>query len=190
MDRTLGIPFFKCIIVIVSGILLCVISLLMCFRTSNLQFKKRLYSNFSTAYCLLDSMVSGVAEQEEELKRLRQEVEGFPKTLEKEVEKAKRETEKAMRLEAERNAELFQREREWERRIFEQKIQFLEETVEGLQAKIKDLQKESAHSMEQVAQIAEKAIEGASQFRAFSSVKDIALEQARSPGQKKEGAKS
>ena len=147
--------------------------------------KIRLYPNFSTAYCLLDSMVSGVAEQEEELERLRHEVEGFPKILEKEVEKAKRETEKAMRLEAERNAELFQREREWERRIFEQKIQFLEETVERLQAKIKDLQKETGHSMEQVAKIAEKAIEGTSQFRVFSSVKDIAIEQARSPDKKR-----
>ncbi len=44
--------------------------------------------------------------------------------------------------------------------------------------------------MEQIAQIAEKATEGASQFRAFSSVKDIAIEQARSSGPKNEGVKS
>jgi t-SNARE complex subunit (syntaxin) len=77
---------------------------------------------------------------------------------------------------------LARKEKEWEGKIYEQKIQFLEDTISNLKKTIKDLETEAARSVDQVAKIAEKAIEGASGFKAFSSVKEIALEQARKTG--------
>jgi hypothetical protein len=47
--------------------------------------------------------------------------------------------------------------------------------------KVSELKTEVNSAMKQVHQIAEKAIEGASPAKAFTSVKEIALEQAKKP---------
>jgi uncharacterized coiled-coil protein SlyX len=72
-------------------------------------------------------------------------------------------------------------EREWECKVYQQKIEFLENTIASQEKKILELKTEVNSAMKQVHQIAEKAIEGASQTKAFTSVKEIAMEQAKKP---------
>lgn len=114
--------------------------------------------------------------------QLRQKVETFPASLEKDIQKAVKDAEKGWQQEMERSLSLAKKESEWEGRMYQQKIEFLEDTIAGLKKKIEELEAEAARSVDQVSQIAEKAIEGASQFKAFSSVKEIAMEQARKSG--------
>ena len=130
----------------------------------------------------IEQREAAVLERENELADLKQQVETFPALLEKEIQKAKKEAEKSFKQELEQSLFLAKKEAEWEGKIYEQKAQFLEDTIKGLKKKIEDLETEAAKSVDQVAKIAEKAIEGASQFKAFSSVKEIAMEQARKTG--------
>ncbi len=125
---------------------------------------------------------AAIKEKETELASLQEQVKTFPEKLEREILKVKKETEKIFKQEMEQSLMLCRKEAEWETKIYEQKIQFLEETIKGLKGSIKDLESDAAKSVDQLTQIAEKAIEGASQFKAFSSVKEIAMEQARKPG--------
>jgi len=143
--------------------------------------EKKLKQREEEALRDLDKREAALAAQEAELKDLREQVKRFPATLQKETEKVKKEVTAAFKQEMEQERRLAATEREWERKVYEQKIKFLEDIVASQEQKIQDLKQEIAQAMKQVHQIAEKAIEGASQARAFSSVKEIALEQARKP---------
>lgn len=130
----------------------------------------------------IEQRETAILEKENELMQLRQKVETFPASLEKDIQKAVKDAEKGWQQEMERSLSLAKKESEWEGRMYQQKIEFLEDTIAGLKKKIEELEAEAARSVDQVSQIAEKAIEGASQFKAFSSVKEIAMEQARKSG--------
>ncbi len=124
-----------------------------------------------------------LSKREGELADLQEQVATFPETLEREVSKARKETEKSFRQQLEQSLKLVRKEAEWEAKIYEQKIQFLEDTISNLKKTVKDLEAEAARSIDQVTKIAAKAIEGASQSKAFTSVKEIAIEQARKSAQ-------
>jgi len=124
--------------------------------------------------------------KEAEYQELRRKVEEFPGLLQKEIDNARAETASKVKAEMEHQIKILNTERGWEKKVYEQKIKFLEEVVESQEAKIKELKQEVAKALDQVQQIAEKAVEGASQARAFQSVKEIAIEQAKKPVPKKE----
>jgi len=75
-------------------------------------------------------------------------------------------------------------ERSWEKKVYEERIKHLESTIAGHEAKIAELKSDLGSAVSRVQQIADKAVEGASLNRAFQSVNQIALEQARRPDQK------
>ncbi|MBW2164196.1 MAG: hypothetical protein JRF43_07095 [Deltaproteobacteria bacterium] len=119
--------------------------------------------------------------QESELKDLREQAKKFPSMLQKEVEKEKSEAITAVTHEMEQKKQMAATEREWERKIYQQKIEFLEDTIASQEKEVTELKAETNSAMKQVHQIAEKAIAGASQAKAFTSVREIALEQAKKP---------
>jgi len=76
---------------------------------------------------------------------------------------------------------LLHTEREWERKMYEQKIKFLEDTIAAQEKKIRELKEELSAALTQVRELAEKVVEGVSGAKAFATVREIALEQARRP---------
>jgi chromosome segregation ATPase len=124
---------------------------------------------------------SAVAARETELDELNVRVEKFPATLQKEIEAAKKELKAVMDKEAQHQAALAAMERDWERKMHEQNVQRMEEILAGKEKQIAELQAQLTAALKNVQSIADKAVEGASHSRAFQSVNQIALEQARRP---------
>lgn len=119
--------------------------------------------------------------KEEEFQRMSAEIGGFSERLEAAVLKAREESITDLRTKMEHQTSLSGVEREWERKSMEQTISHLKEVNESLEDKIHGLTAELGEARKQVNVIAGKAIEGASIAKAFESVNQIALEQARKP---------
>ena len=118
-------------------------------------------------------------EREEELARLRGEVEGFPARLKKETETAARDAAKAVEQRYEQQIVLLRKDADGEKRLAELQIKSLLEQVARQAAEIEALQKQVEEAKHQVQDIAVKAIEGASGARALAHVNKIAMEQAK-----------
>jgi chromosome segregation ATPase len=117
--------------------------------------------------------------QEDELKRLKKEVDGFPQRLHDDVARAVAETTAAVRRDAEQQVQLSAKDRESESRVAELTIRTHEETLARQSQQIAALQKQVDEAKQQVQEIAVKAIEGASGARALAHVNQIAIEQAK-----------
>jgi hypothetical protein len=118
-------------------------------------------------------------EREEELARLRAEVEGFAARLKKETETAARDAAKAVEQRYEQQIVLLRKDAEGDKRLAELQIKSLQEAVARQAAEIEALQKQVEEAKHQVQDIAVKAIEGASGARALAHVNQIAMEQAK-----------
>jgi uncharacterized coiled-coil protein SlyX len=130
---------------------------------------------------------AAVAGREKRMGELEAKVEAFPKQLEQEIARVRKETAKELSDKAAHDAEIVDVERSWEKKNLEQRIAHLEQVVAERDKKIEHLGQELAAASAQVNEVAKKAIEGASLNRAFHSVNEIALEQARKPeGQKQD----
>lgn len=127
-----------------------------------------------------------VNKREEELKELREKVNAFPEQLQKEVENAKKKTSDEFKARMDQELKVANMQREWEKKVFQQKIEYLEGALRDKEVEIAELKKEKMRAIGEVSQIASKAIEGASQFNAYSSVKEIAIEQAKKGESQKE----
>ena len=124
---------------------------------------------------------AAVQAKEGALEALRAEAKAFPEQLQSEVEKTRRETAAAVKKEWEQKAQLAAMERAWEGKMAAQRIEHLEALIAAQEQKLEQLRTELAGAQVQVNEIAKKAIEGASLTKAFQSVNQIALEQARKP---------
>ena len=124
--------------------------------------------------------------KESEYEELKRKVDEFPSLLQREVEKAAKEAELKIKAEMEHKIKIITTEYEWQKKMYEQKIAFLEEIVKSQEDKMAELKEEVDKALERVHQIAEKAVEWASQVKAYQSVKEIALEQAKKSSQGKE----
>ncbi|MFO8071845.1 MAG: hypothetical protein R6V85_08220 [Polyangia bacterium] len=129
----------------------------------------------------LTARESAVADREKRLDQLESEVAGFPERLEREVERARSRTAAELRDKAAHDARIVEVEHSWEKKNLEQRIAHLEQLVAERDQKIEKLGRDLAAAGDQVNEVAKKAIEGASLNRAFTSVNEIALEQARRP---------
>ena len=108
-------------------------------------------------------------------------VETFPKRLSDEVAAATSDAEEAVRRESAHQAELVAVKHEWSVRVLKEKIEHLEENIASRDIKLDELKAQLNAALAQMQHIAEKTVEGASMHRAFSSVNEIAMEQARRP---------
>ena len=128
-----------------------------------------------------------IDEREQELRRLTERAASFPEEIEAIASRVEEETTEAVEREYEAKLQLARKEQEWEARMLTQSIGHLRETIEDLQAKIEEQKREISASGARVQHIAERAVEGASMSRAYSSLNDLAMEQARRPERQKPG---
>jgi hypothetical protein len=127
----------------------------------------------------LSAREATVAAQEADLTELRARVAAFPVELTEAVERAQRETALQAESRAKQEAQLWAKEVEGDKRVAQLRITALEETVKKQLEQIEALTKKLNDANTQVQEIAIRAIEGASNARALSSINEIAMEQAK-----------
>jgi hypothetical protein len=127
----------------------------------------------------LSAREATVAAQEAELAELRARVAAFPAELTAAVEQAQREAALQAENRAKQAAQLWAKEGEGDKRVAQLRIAALEETVTKQLEQIEALTKKLNDANAQVQEIAIKAIEGASNARALTSINEIAMEQAK-----------
>jgi hypothetical protein len=119
--------------------------------------------------------------REQKVGELESEVASFPKRLDETVARVKKELTAQLAEKAENDARLKSVESEWEKKISAQKIEHLEQIIKSQENKIAEIGEELRNAQKQVNEVAKKAIEGASLNKAFQTVNEIALEQAKHP---------
>jgi hypothetical protein len=118
-------------------------------------------------------------EREEELARLKLEVDAFPARLKKEVDTAAAAAAKSAELKFDQQMLLHKKDAEGDKRLSELHVKSLQEVVSRQAVEIASLQKQLEEAKHQVQDIAVKAIEGASGARALAHINQIAMEQAK-----------
>jgi hypothetical protein len=122
---------------------------------------------------------TAVKTQEVEIAELRAKVSGFPPELTAAVERAEKEAASGAETRARQEAQLLAKEIEGDKRVAQLKIAALEEAVAKQVAQIEALTKKLDEANAKVEEIAVKAIEGASNARALTTINEIAMEQAK-----------
>jgi hypothetical protein len=127
----------------------------------------------------LSAREAAVVSVETELAELRAKVASFPADLSTAVERADREALQRAEARAKLEEQLRSKEVEGDKRVAELKITALEESAKRQAAQIEALTRKLEEANVQVQAIAVKAIEGASNARALSTINEIAMEQAK-----------
>jgi uncharacterized coiled-coil protein SlyX len=120
-----------------------------------------------------------ISEKEAELSELRKQVSAFPKELEAAVNKAVKETTERITKEAASKEQLFRKEFEGEQRVCAGRIESLEHTVSLQAEQIAKLSDQLEKSYQKVEDIAVKAIEGSSNFKSLSSLRQLIASQEK-----------
>ena len=121
----------------------------------------------------------GLKEREEELVKLRQQVEELPKRIAAEKEAALAEASRQAAANYEQRIMILQKDAEAEQKVAALQVATLQESVKRQTEHIAALEKALDEAKRQVQDIALKAIEGASGSRALAHVNQIAMEQAK-----------
>jgi chromosome segregation ATPase len=122
---------------------------------------------------------AALKEREEELVRLRKEIEDLPKRIAAERESALAEANRQAASNYEQRILILQKDSEAERKVAALQVETLQDTVRRQSEQIAALEKALDEAKRQVQDIALKAIEGASGARALAHVNQIAMEQAK-----------
>ena len=127
----------------------------------------------------LNNRETAVKTQEAEIADLRARVTGFPPELTAAVERAEKEANSRAETQARQEAQLLAKEIDGDKRVAQLKISALEESVARQVAQSEALTKKLDEANAKVEEIAVKAIEGASNARALTTINEIAMEQAK-----------
>jgi hypothetical protein len=127
----------------------------------------------------LNAREASLRAQETELADLRARVAAFPGELAASVERAEKEATLKVESRSKLEAQLLAKEVEGDRRVAQMKVAALEEVVGKQAAQIEALTKKLDEANTKVEEIAVRAIEGASNARALSTINEIAMEQAK-----------
>ncbi|HEY1950679.1 MAG TPA: hypothetical protein VGG97_26935 [Bryobacteraceae bacterium] len=122
---------------------------------------------------------AALAEREEELSGLRQQVADLPRRITAEKEAALAEATRQVTAHYEQQILVLQKDAEMERKVATLQVSGLQETLKRQTDQMAALEKAVEEAKRQVQDIALKAIEGASGSRALSHVNQIAMEQAK-----------
>jgi len=122
---------------------------------------------------------AAVKMQETEIAELRAKVAGFSAELTSAIERAEKEAISRAESRAAQGAQLLAKEVEGDKRVAQLTIAALEEAVSKQAGQIEALTKKLDEANAKVEEIAVKAIEGASNARALSTINEIAMEQAK-----------
>ncbi len=127
---------------------------------------------------------AALAEREKEFADLQAKVDAFPDELERETKAAKAQGINIAKRQARIKSDLLDREHTGVRQVFELRIQSLEGAIAEHSARIKALSNQLSLAQKQAQELAVKAIEGAANETSFQALKEIALEQAKTPNKK------
>jgi len=120
-----------------------------------------------------------IAEREKQFEDLKLKVEVFPQDLEAAIKRAKEEGKGIAHYQAKVKADLTAKDVEGSKRFYELRVQSLQETIQNQESRIQNLSKQLDSALKQVQDLAVKAIEGASNANSFQTVREIAIEQAK-----------
>lgn len=126
-----------------------------------------------------------LAEGETELSELRKTAAALPKEMEEAVNRAVKETSQRMALEAKGREELLKKEFDGQRNVLTTRIESLEKTVADQAQHVAKLSQQLEQAYQKVQDIALKAVEGSSSFKAVAGLQQMFNDQARRQPQEK-----
>jgi uncharacterized coiled-coil protein SlyX len=126
-----------------------------------------------------------IAEREKQFEEVKAKVEAFPKDKEAAIKKATEEGKGIAHYQAKIKSDLYSKEVEGQKRFYEQRLQSLEQTITNQETRIQNLSKQLESALQQVQDLAVKAIEGTSNVNSYQAIKEIALEQAKTQAKNK-----
>jgi hypothetical protein len=120
-----------------------------------------------------------ISEREIEFETLQVQVQGFPAELERAAEEASKEATEKIQTKADYEKNLLEKQFEGERNVLTARIESLEQTVKEQHEQLVKLSKQQELAYQKVQDVAVKAIEGASKYSSYSSLKQILTEQGK-----------
>jgi hypothetical protein len=127
----------------------------------------------------LAERVKAIADKEQELAQLRDKAAAFPKELEVAIAKAVQEAAERIKLEAKNREDLQRKEFEGQRNVLTTRVESLERALKEQSEQNLKLSRQLELAYQKVQEIAEKAIEGSSQAKAFTELQKFISEQSR-----------
>ncbi len=149
------------------------------------KLEKEIHLKKETAEQELAVREKAVAAKEAELVDLRNQANGFPRQTEIAVEKAVKETADRLKLEAKNREELLKKEYDGDRNVLTTRIESLEQMVKEQSDRIGKLSQQLEAAYQKVQGIAEKAIDGSSQYKSFTELQKIMADQGRKASSEK-----
>ncbi|MDJ0708512.1 MAG: hypothetical protein QNJ46_35025 [Leptolyngbyaceae cyanobacterium MO_188.B28] len=126
-----------------------------------------------------------IAEREKEFEDLKNKVDGFPEKLEKALKKAKEEGKGIAHHQAKIKADLAAQAVEGQKAAYKLRIEALQDSISTQNNRIENLSNQLNAALQQVQDLAVKAIEGAANLSSLKSIREIAIEQAKNPSKGK-----
>lgn len=120
-----------------------------------------------------------ISEQEKEFEEYKNKVEAFPTEKQSAIKKATELGKGIAHYQAKIKSDLYNAEVEGQRDFYEQRLQSLETTISNQQERIANLSEQLESALQQVQDLAVKAIEGNANLNSYQAMKEIALEQAK-----------
>ncbi|MDP8238679.1 MAG: hypothetical protein P9X24_06290 [Candidatus Hatepunaea meridiana] len=154
------------------------------FEAKRITLEKELKELKETREKELTEREKTISLHESELEELRKQIDELPDQLENIKVSTEKEISGYLQKEMDQKLQSAKSDHSWEKKVFDERIKHLEETISTQKEKIEELKKDLGLAHNQVEKIANKAVDGASLNKAFQSVNQIALEQARKPEQK------
>ena len=143
------------------------------------RLEKELQQKKETAEKELTQREKALAEKEAELADLRAKVLAAPKQLEAAVDKAVKEVGEKLKLESKNREELLKKEYDGDRNVLTTQIQSLEKVTKEQAERINKLSQQLEAAYQKVQAIAEKAIEGSSNSKAFADLQKLLADHGR-----------
>ena len=149
------------------------------------QQKKQLYKELAETRQQIEKQwqerEENLAKREQEYAEAKEKVEAFKEKLRAKIKQGQEEGKGIGTYQAKVKADLRTKEIEGEKQNYQLQIQALEQTIETQEARINKLSQQLDAAQKQVQDLAVKAIEGSSNRKSFEAMKEIALEQAKTP---------
>ncbi|MDJ0773425.1 MAG: hypothetical protein QNJ49_08345 [Mastigocoleus sp. MO_167.B18] len=123
-----------------------------------------------------------IAEQEKEFEEYKSKVEAFPSEKQAAIKKATELGKGIAQYQARIKSDLYATEVGGQKNFYEQRLQSLENTISNQQERIVNLSEQLESALQQVQDLAVKAIEGNANLNSYQAMKEIALEQAKVQG--------
>lgn len=120
-----------------------------------------------------------ISEQEKEFEEYKSKVEAFPSEKQAAIKKATELGKGIAQYQAKIKSDLYNAEVEGQKNFYEQRLQSLETTISNQQERIVNLSEQLESALQQVQDLAVKAIEGNANLNSYQAMKEIALEQAK-----------